>query len=165
MAKKVSPIPKGYHSVTPSLVISGAKEAIEFYKKAFLAEKTFYMERPDGKVMHAVIKIGDSILMLADECPPHQGHEVNCPRSPENMKGSTVSFYLYVNDVDAVFDRAVNAGAKAIMPVSDMFWGDRMGTLRDPFGHFWMVATQKEFVNQEQLRERAEKFFKEPPPF
>ncbi len=161
MAKKISPIPKGYHSVTPSLVISGAKGAIEFYKKAFGAEKTFYMERPDGKVGHAVIKIGDSLLMIADECPPHEGHEENCARSPENLKGSSVGFYLYVNDVDEVFNRAVDAGAKATMAVSDMFWGDRMGTLKDPFGHFWIVATQKELVSPEQLKEGAEKFFKE----
>ena len=159
MSYKINPIPDGFHSVTPSLVVRGAKKAIEYYKKAFGAEVMLYEERPDGKVMHAVFKIGDSILMLADECAPHEGHEENCVRSPNDLKGTTISLYVYTDDVDKVFDRAIEAGGRVIMEVDDMFWGDRMGMLKDPFGHIWMVATHKEDVSPEQLEKRAEEFF------
>lgn len=159
MERKVKPIPEGYHSVTPYLIIRGAGEAIEFYKKAFGAEVTFLQDRPDGKVMHATIKIGDSILMIADECPPHKGHEAGCVRSPADLGGTTTNLYLYVNDADAVFNKAVKSGAVVSMPVADMFWGDRIGMLKDPFGHSWTVATHKEDVTPEQMKEGADKFF------
>lgn len=159
MEKNVKPIPAGYHSVTPNLIFRGAQAAIEFYRQAFGAELTFRQDRPDGKIIHATIKIGDSIIMIAEECLPHKGHEDECVRSPADLKGTTVNLYLYVEDVDAVFDRAVKAGAKAAMQVTDMFWGDRVGMLKDPFGHFWTVATQKEYVSPDQLKERTAKFF------
>jgi len=159
MAKKVDPIPQGYHSVTPSLVIRGAREAIEFYKKVFGAEVISLQDRPDGKVMHATIKIGDSILMVADECPPHQGHETGCVRSPADLGGTTVNLYLYVSDADAVFNKAVAYAAVVSMPVTDMFWGDRVGMFKDPFGHFWAVAAHIEDVSPEKLKEGADKFY------
>jgi PhnB protein len=158
MDTRINPTPEGYHSVTPSLTIRGAKEAIEYYKKAFGAELLARHDRPDGKVMHAAIKIGDSIIMFADECGPHEGHE-NCSRSPDDLKGTTGSLYIYTDDVDKVFDRAIEAGGHALMEVDDAFWGDRMGMLKDPFGHIWMVATHKEDVSPEQLEKRAEEFF------
>jgi len=150
--------PEGYNSVTPNLVMRGAADAIEFYKKAFGAELTFRQDWPDGKVMHAAIKIGDSNIMLADPCEQsHEKHEL-CVKSPEELNGTTVNLYLYVDDVDEVFDRAIEAGGKETMEITDMFWGDRIGMLIDPFGHFWTVATQKERVSQEEMKERAEKF-------
>ncbi len=158
MAKKVKPIPEGYHTVTPHLVIDGASEAIEFYQKAFNAKLMFREDRPDGKVMHAEMKIGNSVIMLADECAPHPGHEENCAKSPASLKGTTVGLFLYVDDVDAVFNSAVSAGAAAAMPVTDMFWGDRMGGIKDPFGHIWNIATRKEIVPQEEMEKRAKEF-------
>lgn len=148
-----------YHSITPNLIIRGAREAIDFYKRVFGAEVSCVMERPDGKVMHAEIKIGDSILMIADECPPHEGHESECVRSPADLKGTTTNFYLMVGDPDAVFDRAVKAGAESTMPVTDMFWGDRVGMFRDPFGHFWSVAAHVRDLTPEQVKQGAEEFY------
>lgn len=156
--KRVDPIPEGYHSITPSLVYRAADRAIEFYVKAFGSEVTFRHDRPDGKVAHATIKIGDSIVMLGEECLPHPGHE-GCPKPPEELKGTTSGLFLYVKDADAVFDRAIKAGAKAMMPVADMFWGDRMGALKDPFGYAWMIATHKEDVSEKELKQRAEDFY------
>lgn len=144
----VKAIPDGYYSLTPYLVISGAAEAIEFYKKAFGAEEIVRMPGPGGKLMHAEIKIGNSILMLADE-NPEQGH-----LSPKSRGGSTSSVMLYTEDVDATFKRAVAAGAKENMPPMDMFWGDRMGNLTDPFGHTWAIATHKEDVSPEEMGRR-----------
>lgn len=161
MEKKVKPIPTGYHSVTPSLVFRGAKEAIEFYKKAFGAKVTFQHDRPDGKIMHATIKIGDSILMLADECPPHEGHKESCVRSPADLGGTSISMYLYVKNVDAVFDKAVENGATVSMPVADMFWGDRMGVIKDPFGHFWAIATHTKNPTPKELEAAMKSFFSE----
>jgi len=158
MAKKVKPIPEGYHTITPSLVIDRAAEAIEFYQKAFGGKLLFREDRPNGKVMHADMKIGDSHIMLADECDPHEGHEENCPQSPTKLRGTTVTLFLYVEDVDSFFNRAVSAGATATMPVADMFCGDRAGALRDPYGHFWFVATHKEEVSREELEKRAQEF-------
>jgi len=158
MAKKVNAIPEGYHSITPNLVIRGAAEAIEYYKKAFGAELTFRMDTPDGKVMHATIRIGDSILMLADECAPHEKHKEECVRSPADLKGTTTNLFLYVKDVDGVFDRAIKAGGKAAMAVEDMFWGDRVGMLSDPFGHFWTVATHVQDVGGVELEKRTKEF-------
>jgi PhnB protein len=150
MAKKVKAIPDGYRTLTPYLVVKGADKAIEFYKKAFGAEEICRMPGPDGKsVMHAELRIGDSMLMLSDEFP--QGGSV----SPATLKGTTSAIHVYVNDVDSIFNRAVSAGAKAAMPLQDMFWGDRFGKLTDPFGHSWSLATHKEDVSPEEMQKRA----------
>lgn len=162
--KVLAEFSQGYRSITPNLVIRGAREALEFYKKIFDATVTFLQDRPDGKIMHAEILIGDSILMITDECLPHKGHDTDCVRSPLDLRGTTVNLYLMVNDADAVFDRAVKNGAVVSMPVTDMFWGDRVGMFRDPFGHFWSVATHKEDVSAEQMKERMEKFFSQQKP-
>jgi PhnB protein len=143
------PIPEGYHSVTPHLIIRGAAEAIDFYKKAFGATELFRFPAPDGKIGHAEIKIGDSPIMLADEYPD-MGY-----KSPQTLGGSPVSLMIYVDDVDTVFDRAVAAGAKTREAVSDKFYGDRIGTLEDPFGHVWHVSTHKEDVSAEEMERRA----------
>lgn len=143
---KVKPIPEGFHSVTPHLVIDGAGKAIEFYKKAFGAEECFRMDSPDGqKVMHAEIRIGDSPIMLADEFPDYGSV------GPRKVGGSPVVVHLYVNDVDATVEKAVQAGAKLTMPVMDMFWGDRYGKLEDPFGHHWSVATHTRDLTPEEI--------------
>jgi PhnB protein len=144
----VKAIPDGYYSLTPYLVCKGAAQAIEFYKKAFGAVELMRMPGPDGQIMHAEVKIGNSVLMLADE-NPEQGH-----MSPSSRGGSTSSVMLYTNDVDATFKQAVTAGAKATMPPVDMFWGDRMGNLTDPFGHTWAIATHKEDVSPEEMERR-----------
>jgi len=149
MPSTVKPIPDGYHSVTPYLIIKGAAEAIEFYKKAFGASELFRMAQPDGRVGHAEIKIGDSPIMLADEFP-EMGH-----KSPTTLGGSPVSLMIYVEDVDAVFERAIAAGAKEDRPVEDKFYGDRGGSLSDPFGHLWHIATHKEDVSPEEMEKRA----------
>jgi PhnB protein len=153
------PIPDGSHSITPHLVVKGASEAIEFYKKAFGAEELCRMPfpGPDGQVRigHAALKIGDSQLFLADEFPDYGsvGPQGNSP----------VTIHLYVTDTDAVFNKAVEAGAKAAMPPADMFWGDRYGKLVDPFGHHWSIATHKEDLTPEQMQERMAVAMKEQP--
>lgn len=150
MAGNVSPIPPGFHTITPHLVMKGAGAAIDFYKKAFGAEEVFRMPGPDGQsVMHAEIKIGDSIVMLADEWP---GMETQAPCS---LKGTTVVLGLYVRDADAAFNQAVAAGGKPLMPPTDMFWGDRYAKVQDPFGHSWSIATHKEDVPPEEMAQRA----------
>ena len=150
MASKVKPIPEGYHTISPNLVVSDAKGAIDFYKKAFGAQELFRMNFPDGKVVHAELKIGDSMLMLSDEMPGGK-----C-RAPQSLGGSPVNIFLYVEDVDRVFKQAVDAGAKVEMPLADMFWGDRWGSLTDPFGHSWSLATHKEDVKPDELRRRGQ---------
>jgi PhnB protein len=146
--------PKGYHAVTPYLIIKGAAQAIEYYKKVFGATELFRMDGPDGKVGHAELQIGDSHIMLADENPTMgTGHA-----SASTIGGSPVSLYLYLPDVDAVVDRAVAAGAKILKPVQDQFYGDRSGFIQDPFGHLWGVATHVEDVSPEEMEERARKF-------
>ena len=145
----VKTIPDGYHSVTPYLIISGAAEAIDYYKKAFGATELLRMPAPGGKVGHAEIKIGDSPIMLADEFP-EMGY-----KSPKTLGGSPVSLMIYVADVDTVFDQAIAAGGKVQRPVKDQFYGDRSGTLEDPFGHVWHVATHKEDVSAEEMERRA----------
>ena len=149
MPDKVNPIPDGYHSVTPYIVVDGGARAIEFYKQAFGATELFRMAGPDGKIGHAEIKIGDSHVMLADEHP-----EMNA-RSPQAFGGSPVSLMLYVEDVDATVGRALEAGATLTRPVADQFYGDRTGGVTDPFGHFWYVATHVEDVPPEELKKRA----------
>jgi PhnB protein len=145
----VKPIPDGYHTATPYLVVDNAVAAIDFYKKAFGAKEVMRMDAPGGKVGHAEIKIGDSLIMLADEMPGSGN------RSPKSLGGSAVGIMLYVQDVDTVFKQATAAGAKAEMPVADQFWGDRYGKLRDPFGHSWSIATHKEDVAPEEMGKRA----------
>jgi PhnB protein len=144
----VKAIPDGYYSLTPYVYVKGAAEAIEFYTKAFGAEETVRMPGPDGKIMHAEVKIGNSILMLADENP--EQHAL----SPATRGGSTGSVMMYTDDVDAVFNKALAAGATATRPPMDMFWGDRMGHLVDPFGHQWAIATHKEDLTPEEMGKR-----------
>jgi len=145
---KAKPIPDGYHSVTPYLVVKGAAAAIDFYKKAFGATELFRMPMPGGKIGHAEIKIGNSPVMLADECP-----EMGAV-APQ-AAGSPVGLMIYLEDVDTVFNRAVAAGGKVERPLQDQFYGDRSGTLIDPFGHKWTVATHKEDVPPDELARRA----------
>ena len=149
MTSKVKPIPEGYHSSTPYLIIKNAADAIEFYKKAFGATELFRIDQPDGKIGHAEIKIGDSPIMLSDEFP-EMGH-----RGPQSLGGSAVSLMLYVEDVDAVVNRATTAGAKLDRPVEDKFYGDRAGSLTDPFGHIWHIGTHKEDVSPQEMEKRA----------
>ena len=146
----IKPVPEGYSTATPYLIIRGAAEAIEFYKRAFGATEMLRMADPQGRVGHAEIRIGDSVIMLADEHPA-MGY-----RGPRSLGGSSVSILLYLEDVDAVFERAVKAGARALRQVTDQFYGDRSGTLEDPFGHVWTVATHVEDVPPEEMRRRAE---------
>jgi PhnB protein len=143
----VKPIPEGYHSVTPYLIINGAADAIEFYKKAFGATELFRMAK-EGKVGHAEIKIGDSPIMLSDE-HPEMGY-----LSPTTLGGTPVSIMIYVEDVDTIFNRAIAAGGKQLKPLQDQFYGDRSGSLKDPFGHVWHVATHKEDVSPEDMEKR-----------
>jgi PhnB protein len=148
-------IPDGYHTATPYLLVRNAAEAIDFYKRAFGATELMRLVAPDGKVGHAEIKIGNSPIMLADEVP-NMGF-----RSPQSLGGSAVSILLYVEDVDARFRQASGAGAKVLEPVKDQFYGDRSGTLEDPFGHVWTVATHIEDVSLEEVSRRAEIAFKQ----
>jgi PhnB protein len=143
------PIPEGYHSVTPYLIVTGAASAIEFYKHAFGAKELMRIPHPDGRVGHAELQIGDSRIMLADEFP-----EMGV-RSPMTLGGTPVGIQLYVDDVDAVTTRALAAGAKTLRPVKDQFYGDRSGTLSDPFGHQWTISTHKEDVSLEEMQRRA----------
>ena len=142
------PIPPGFHTVTPYLAIKNALAALEFYKKAFGATERFRMLMPDGRLAHAEIQVGDSIIMMCDEFPEHGG------KSPQTLGGSPVYLYLYVEDVDAFYNKAVAAGAKASKPIMDQFYGDRSGLLEDPFGHQWWIATHKEDVPPEELTKR-----------
>lgn len=152
----VSPIPPGFHTVTPHLAVRGAAKALEFYKKAFGAETIMCMPGPDGKsVAHAEMKIGDSIIMIADEWPNM------ALAAPEKFGGTTVSIMLYVKNADATFNQAVAAGAKVTMPLMNMFWGDRYGKVTDPFGHEWAIATHIEDVPPEEMGKRAEAAMKE----
>ena len=145
----VKPIPDGYHSVTPYLIVSAGAVAIDYYKKAFGAVELFRMPAPGGKIGHAEIRIGDSPIMLADEFP-EMGYQ-----SPTTLGGSPVSIMIYVDDVDTVFGQAIAAGGKEQRPVKDQFYGDRSGTLEDPFGHVWHIATHKEDVSAEEMERRA----------
>ena len=151
----VKAIPEGYHSITPYLMFSGAAKALDYYKKVFGATEIMRMEAPDGKIGHAEIRIGDSVIMLADEAPEMKA------LSPKTVGGTPVGLMLYVENVDDVFDRAVAAGGKAIQPLEDKFYGDRSGTLVDPFGHMWMLATHKEDVSPEEMERRAQAAMKD----
>lgn len=153
MAKTAQAIPKGYHTVTPSIFVAGAAKAIDFYKKAFGAEELMRFPSPDGKIMHAEIRIGDSIIMLGDEMPEHGG------RSPKALGGTPVGFFIYKDNVDAEWKRAIDAGARQIQPLIDQFWGDRAGCVEDPFGHRWWLAQHVKDLSPDELRQAAESFF------
>jgi PhnB protein len=144
----VKAIPDGYNTVTPYLIVKGAAAALDYYQRAFGATELLRMPDAHGRIAHAEIKIGDSVIMLADE-HPEMGH-----RGPAALGGTPVSILLYVEDVDAVFDRAVKAGGKSRRPVADQFYGDRMGTLEDPFGHVWTVGTHTEDLSPEEMNKR-----------
>jgi PhnB protein len=145
----VKPIPEGYHSVTPYLAVDDAAGAIEYYKKAFGAKERVRMDAPDGKIGHAELEIGDSLVMLSDPVPDAS------TRPPSELGGTSASVFLYVKDVDAVVGKAVKAGATVTMEVADQFWGDRFGSIKDPFGHVWSIATHVEDVAPEEMAERA----------
>ena len=153
MTNKVNPVPEGYHTLTPYLTIRNAAAALDFYKRAFGADETFRIASPDGKVGHAEIRIGDSAIMLSDEFP-----EMGA-KSPESIGGSPVMLHLYVDDVDALVDRAVKAGGKLERPVADQFYGDRGGMITDPFGHKWWIATHVEDVPPDELERRSKAAF------
>ena len=147
-------IPEGYDSVTPTLVVKDARKAIDFYKRAFGAQERLVMPGPDGTgVMHAELLIGNSIIMMGEECPEYP------VKSAETMGGSPVGFYLYLENVDEAFSTAIEAGAEARMPVQDMFWGDRTGTVQDPFGYSWMLATHTRDLTLEEIEEGAKVAF------
>jgi PhnB protein len=151
MSTAVTPIPKGFHTLTPHIVVSDAKAAADFYHRAFGAEVMGLSVGPDGKVMHAQVRIGDSILMFADEYPEWNS------LAPSTTKADTcVRLHLYVEDVDKVFNSAVQAGAQVVMPVMTQFWGDRYGQVLDPFGHRWSIATHVKDLTQEEMRVAAE---------
>jgi len=154
MAGKAKPVPAGYHTITPCLAINGAARAIEFYKKAFGATELMRFAHGD-KIGHAELQIGDSKIMISDEFP-----EMGV-RGPQTVGGSPMAIYLYVDNVDAVTDRALTQGATSVRPVEDKFYGDRSGTIQDPFGHVWHLATHKEDVPEEELKKRAATFMKQ----
>ena len=147
----VQPIPPGMHTVTPHLIVRGAAKAIEFYKKAFGATEEARLPGPNGMLMHASIRIGDSSVMLMDESPEWKSV------GPQTLKGTPVTIHLYVKDADKTFDTAVKAGAKSVMPLADMFWGDRYGVLEDPFGHSWAVATHVRDVSPAEIAAAAKR--------
>jgi PhnB protein len=149
MTNKVKPVPEGYHTATPYLIFHDAAPAIDFYKKAFAATEIMRMNGPDGKVSHAEIKIGDSVIMLGSA----PGNDL---ATPQKLNGSSVSIFLYLPDVNSTFKQAVSAGAKAVQPLEDMFWGDRFGRLVDPFGHSWSLATHVEDVAPAEMGKRAQ---------
>jgi PhnB protein len=143
------PIPEGYHTVTPYLAVEDAAKAIDYYKQAFDAKERVRMDTPDGKIGHAELEIGDSLVMLSDPFPQ------SSTRPPKEIGGTSVSIFMYVEDVDAAVKQAVDAGATVLMEVEDQFWGDRFGTVSDPFGHTWSIATHVEDVPPEEIAERA----------
>ena len=151
MNNRIKAIPSGFHTLTPHLVVKGASQAIEFYKKAFGAEVITRVLGPDGKsLLHADLKIGDSHVFLVDEFP-----EMDC-RGPQSIGATSVTIHMFVEDVDTAFGKAVAAGAQVKMPLADMFWGDRYGVLADPFGHAWSMATHKEDLTPEEIGKRAQ---------
>jgi PhnB protein len=145
MATNVKPVPEGMHTITPHLTCAGAADAMEFYKKAFNAVDQGRMPGPGGKLIHAQMKIGDSYFMLVDEFPEWGG------KGPKMLGGTPVAIHLYVNDADAIFKQAVDAGATVKMPIADMFWGDRYGVVIDPFGHQWSIATHIKDMSSEEM--------------
>jgi PhnB protein len=150
MPGSVKPIPEGYHTATPYLVVHDAAKAIDYYKRAFDAKEIMRMEGPPGKIGHAELQIGDSVIMLSDEMPQM------ATKSPQSLGGTASGIFLYVRDVDTAYQKAVSAGGKATMPPADMFWGDRYGQLIDPFGHSWSMATHKEDVAPDEMKQRMQ---------
>jgi len=150
---QVKPIPAGMHSVTPHLVCANAAEAIAFYKNAFGAVELSRLPAADGKLMHAMIRIGDSVVMLGDECPEWQ------VLGPKALGGTAVTLHIYVEDVDAAFQRALDAGAAATMALEDMFWGDRYGVVEDPYGHKWSLATHQRDVSMDEMQAAMQQQF------
>ena len=148
----VQPIPEGYNSVTPYLAVEDASAAIDFYQRAFGAKERARMAGPGGSVMHAELEIGDSLIMLSDPFPQAS------TRNPKELGGTSVSIFLYVDDIDAVYKQAVDAGGTSLMEPDDMFWGDRFGSVQDPFGHSWTIATHVEDVSPEEMQKRSEEF-------
>ena len=153
MSTKVKPVPDGHRTVTPYLAIKNAAKALDFYQRAFGAVESYKLMMPDGRVGHAEIRLGDSLIMLADEFPEYGG------KAPDTLGGSPVSLHLYVEDVDAFVKKAVAAGAKERKPVTDQFYGDRSGQLEDPFGHLWWVATHKEDVAPDEMQKRVQAMY------
>jgi PhnB protein len=153
MAKAAKPVPEGYHTITPSLTLDNAAQTIDWYKRALGAEELSRSVGPDGKIMHAELKIGDSRFMMNDAMMGGKG--------PQAFGGSPMSLWLYVENCDTLFKRAVDAGAKVQVPLGDQFWGDRGGQVTDPAGYNWWIATRKEDLTQEEMRKRAEDFFKQ----
>jgi uncharacterized glyoxalase superfamily protein PhnB len=152
MAAKVNPKPQGYHTVTPSIVVREGAKALEFYRKAFDAEETLRMPGPGGSILHAEFRIGDSVIMLGDEMPDMGS------KSPKAYGGTPVRFYVYVDNVDAAWKRAIDAGAKQVTPLQDMFWGDRVGCVEDPFGHAWNLAQHVGDPTPEEIQRGQEAF-------
>jgi len=150
---KVRAVPEGYHAITPILIVTDAAQALDFYRSAFGAEETVRMPGPDGRVMHAEMRLADSVFMLGEESP-----EMGA-RGPKSYGGSPVTLYVYVDDVDSAWDQAVKAGAKEISPLTNMFWGDRTGRLEDPFGHRWSLSQHIEDPTPEEMQKRQEEFF------
>ena len=153
MAKAAKPVPEGFHTLTPQLVLDNAAQAIDFYKKAFGAEEINRHLGPDGKIMHAMLKIGDSFIMMNDTMMGSKG--------PKALGGCPASLWVYVNDCDALFKRATGAGAKVHVPLADQFWGDRGGAVTDPEGYTWWIATHKEELTPDEMEQRAKEFFKQ----
>jgi PhnB protein len=154
MAKAAKPVPEGYHTITPQLTLDNAAQTIDWYKKAFGAEELSRSVGPDGKVMHAEVKIGNSRIMVNDVM-------VGASKGPQAFGGSPASLWLYVENSDALFNRAVAAGAKVQMPLDDQFWGDRGGAVSDPAGYTWWIATRKEDLTEAEVQQRAAEFFKQ----
>jgi PhnB protein len=152
MAKAVNPVPSGYHSITPQLTLDNAAQTIDWYKKALGVEERSRSVGPDGKVMHAELKLGDSLFMV---------HDVMAGKGPREFGGSPASLWVYVENSDAVFNRAVSSGAHVEMPLADQFWGDRAGAIADPEGYTWWIATRKEDLTPNEMKNRAEEFFKQ----
>jgi PhnB protein len=152
MAETVNAIPDGLHSVTPNLIIKGASKAIDWYKKALGAEELYRMPGPDGRLMHAEIKIGNAVVMMTDEMPEMGG------KGPQMLGGTPVSLMIYCEDCDVLFNRAVAAGATVRMPIEDAFWGDRWGMLTDPFGHVWSIATRKKNLSVPEMKRAMDEF-------
>lgn len=151
MAGKVNPIPEGFRTLTPHIILKDAAKAIDFYKNAFGAEEVMLMPGQDGKIMHAELRIGDSMLMMCEACP-----EMGA-KSPQEIGGSPITMHLYVTDTDAAMKKAANAGATITTPAADAFWGDRYGRLTDPFGHNWSIATHMEDLSPAEIGQRAAK--------
>jgi uncharacterized glyoxalase superfamily protein PhnB len=157
MARKYKPVPEEFHTITPHITVRGAAAAIDFYKRAFGAEELLRNFGPDGEsVMHCEMLLGDSRFFINEEYPEHG------VRSPAALNGSPITLHLYVADVDAMYERAVRAGAEVLMPVEDQFWGDRYCIVRDPFGHRWSIASRLEDLSPRELRERADDYFSKP---